>query len=151
MTLTKYGSMDTPMASPSSQIASEPSRPYQDSLSTVFERGELIHRSLIDGLCEMSVRTPHALAASCKWPSRNLHTRLDRLEGHLLKHQVELNVLLQSAGHRRTAPMRLAQRIFSALGHAEGAMIGAESRFESACQPLIDFIGARTRELSRYC
>jgi hypothetical protein len=30
-------------------------------------------------------------------------------------------------------------------------MIGAESSFESRCQPLIDLIGVRTNELGRYC
>ncbi|MDR6539756.1 hypothetical protein J2739_005558 [Variovorax soli] len=120
------------------------------TLSAIFEIGEHVYRAVVEGLRDapdLSFEPGTTRGGSL---SLIIHARVDRLSRHLLDHQVELRRLLKSAGHRRTLSMRLAHRIFMVLGDAEGAMIGAESRFEGTCQPLIDLIAARTDELARY-
>ena len=122
------------------------------ALSVLFESGELIQRSLVEALrdtpdpaLQLGSKGGGALATLV------VNARLDNLHRHLRTHHSELSDLLKAAGHRRTMPMRLAHGIFLALGELEGTMIGAESSFESRCQPLIDLIGVRTNELGRYC
>jgi len=116
--------------------------PEKPTIRSHLERGEIIHRSLIDELSKVPDRTPGPM----RWESV-----ADRLGRHLLDCHVDLNSLLNATRHRRTETSRLAQKIFLALGSAEGAMIGAETEFESSCRPLIDFIHTRTYELARLC
>lgn len=132
--------------------AASPCRSGPGALSAMFESGELNHRSLVeafrnmpDRARELSSKDGGALATLI------VNARIDHLHKHLLAHRAELSQLLKAIGHRRTMPMRLAHGIFLALGEVEGAMIGAESQFESRCQPLIDLIAVRTNELGRYC
>jgi len=122
------------------------------TLSTIFERSELAHRSLVESIRDTPdrMREPNHTRGS-SLDALIVNARLNNLREHLRNHGVELSLLLKAAGHRRTVPMRLAHRIFLALGETEGAMIGAESRFESMCQPLIDLIAVRTNEVGRYC
>lgn len=122
------------------------------ALSAMFESGERIHRSLVEAFSDM----PDPASQLSSKDGGTLATliataRLDHLHKQLLIHHTELSQLLKAIGHRRTMPMRLAHGIFLALGEVEGAMIGAESRFETRCQPLIDLIAVRTNELGRHC
>ena len=120
--------------------------PCPGSLSAMFERSERIHQLLIEALCE----TPDQVRSASAGRRANTQTRLDSLQWHLLKRQTELSALLKEIAHQRTPAMQMAHRIFSALGHAEGAMIGAEPQFENSWRPLIEFIGMHTSDLSRH-
>ena len=126
-------------------VSVDSGRTATDSLSVLCERNERLHRSMIEGLLAI----PEEPATSPN--SLRIEEQLCHLESHLLERHIDLLELLQSAGHCRTEPMHLAHEVFMALGHVEGSMMGAEARFEKACQPMIDLITARTNELSRYC
>lgn len=125
--------------------------PCRGGLSAIFESSERIQLALVEGLRDTPdlIRFYGSLRSGP--PALIVNARLDRMRRHLLELQEELGRLLKAAGHRRTLPMRLAHGIFLALGHAEGAMIGAESQFENACRALMHLIAARTSELGRYC
>ncbi|VTU40818.1 hypothetical protein H4CHR_05551 [Variovorax sp. PBS-H4] len=118
----------------------------------MFETGELNHRSLVETFRNMPERArQHASKEGEALATLIVNARLNHLHKQMLAHRTELSHLLKTLGHRRTMPMRLAHGIFLALGEVEGAMIGAEQRFETSCQPLIDLIAVRTNELGRYC
>ena len=136
--LWKFSSLSPPVVANSGCMTAE-------SLSALFERGERLHSSVVEKLRGIT----HQPATSAH--SIHIQEQLSHVQTHLLERHVDLHKLLDNAGHRRTGPMNLAHDVFMALGHAEGAMIGAERRFESTCQPLMDVISARTTELSRYC
>ncbi|OUL98899.1 hypothetical protein [Variovorax sp. JS1663] len=123
----------------------EPGLTKTDLLSTLFERSERFHHAMVEQLCNVPKESdlPAYRADIEAW--------LAHMEAHLLEQQVGLAHLLERAGHHRTTPMSLAHGVFVALGHAEGAMIGVESRFENNWQPMIDLVSAHTSELSRYC
>jgi hypothetical protein len=144
--------MQAPTIHPVASAAAPTCRSGTGALSVLFESAELIHRSLVEALrdtpdpaLQLDSKGGGTLAALV------VNARLDNLHRHLRTHHSELSELLKAAGHRRTMLMRLAHGIFLALGELEGTMIGAESSFESRCQPLIDLIGVRTNELGRYC
>lgn len=135
-----------------SAAASSPCRSGSGALSAMFESGELNHRSLVETFRDMPDRArQHSSKDGGALATLIINARLDHLHKHMLAHRAELSQLLKTIGHRRTMPMRLAHGIFLALGEVEGAMIGAESRFETRCQPLIDLIAVRTNELGRHC
>jgi hypothetical protein len=144
--------LQAPTLHATASAAASPCRSGSGALSAMFEVGELNHRSLVEMFRDMPGRArPHASNDSEALATLVINARLDHLHKHLLAHRTELSQLLKAAGHRRTMPMRLAHGIFLALGEVEGAMIGAESLFETRCQPLIDLIAVRTNELGRYC
>lgn len=125
--------------------------PCRGGLSAIFESSERIQLALVEGLRDTPDLMRFYGSLRSGPPALIVNARLDRMRRHLLELQEELGRLLKGAGHRRTLPMRLAHGIFLALGHAEGAMIGAESQFENACRALMHLIAARTSELGRYC
>ena len=104
--------------------------PEKPAIRSHLERGEIIHRSLIDEFFNV----PDRMLGTTQWESVAVavNSRLDRPVRHLRDCHVDVNALLQAARHRRTETARLAQKIFLALGSAEGAMIGAETEFESS-------------------
>ncbi|KWT70219.1 hypothetical protein APY03_6731 [Variovorax sp. WDL1] len=144
--------LQAPTLHATASAAASPCRSGAGALSAMFESGELSHRSLVETFHDMPDRARrHSPKDGEALATLIINARLDHLHKQMLAHRAELSELLKAIGHRRTMPMRLAHGIFLALGQVEGAMIGAESRFETRCQPLIDLIGVRTNELGRYC
>ncbi|VTU37881.1 hypothetical protein H6CHR_05083 [Variovorax sp. PBL-H6] len=144
--------LQAPTLHASGSATISPCRSSSGALSAIFETGELNHRSLVETFRNLPERArQHGSKDGEALATLIVNARLDHLHKHLLAHRTELSELLKAIGHRRTMPMRLAHGIFLALGEVEGAMIGAESQFESRCHPLIDLIAVRTNELGRYC
>lgn len=79
----------------------------------------------------------------------DLRFRLKRYVWHPRDHAVDIDKILDEAGHRRTATQRFASRLFSGLGIAEGALIGAEGLMDSRLRDLARTIDQRADEAER--
>ncbi|MGQ4728565.1 MULTISPECIES: DinB family protein [Streptomyces] len=78
-----------------------------------------------------------------------LRFRLKRYIWHPRDHAVSIDKILDASGHRHTANHRFASRLFSGLGTAEAALIGADGFMSDRVDALTATINERADEASR--
>jgi hypothetical protein len=78
----------------------------------------------------------------------SLRFRLHRFDSHMRQHTVQLDKTLPSIGLAQTEAKRLLRLIYSALGDAEGAVIGAWDMASDLGAELANEINARTAEIA---
>ncbi|WP_327138901.1 DinB family protein [Nocardia sp. NBC_01327] len=78
-----------------------------------------------------------------------LRFRLQRYIWHPRDHAVSIDKILDASGHRHTANHRFASRLFSGLGTAEAALIGADGFFTDQIDSLAITINQRADEAAR--
>jgi hypothetical protein len=123
---------------------------YFGSLPELLERHERVHASLVHRFSTLSDTSLEAPGAGWEFQPVPVAFRLARLGWHLRDHCTSVETLLQGGCHRRSEAASLARSLYSALGSAEGAMIGAEKNFERLVQPVIAFIRTRMAELQAH-
>ncbi|MFE3317517.1 DinB family protein [Nocardia sp. NPDC059195] len=78
-----------------------------------------------------------------------LRFRLQRYIWHPRDHAVSIDKILDASGHRHTANHRFASRLFSGLGTAEAALIGADGFLADRVESLAIAINERADEAAR--
>ncbi|MBU3064798.1 hypothetical protein KO481_25125 [Nocardia sp. NEAU-G5] len=75
-----------------------------------------------------------------------LRFRLERYIWHPRDHAVSIDKILDASGRRHTANHRFAARLFSGLGTAEAALIGADGFLADRVEALATTINERANE-----
>ncbi len=78
-----------------------------------------------------------------------LRFRLERYIWHPRDHAVSIDKILDASGHRHTANHRFAARLFSGLGTAEAALIGADGFLADWVDSLTTAINERANEAAQ--
>ncbi len=78
-----------------------------------------------------------------------LRFRLERYIWHPRDHAVSIDKILDASGHRHTANHRFAARLFSGLGTAEAALIGADGFLADRVDSLATTINERADEAAQ--
>lgn len=94
------------------------------SRAELFQTWEQRHEALMD---ELSTVEDEELEFAQSWwegSSVSIRFRLNRLGWHLQDHAAVVETICERVGRTRSEAERLVVRIFTALGSAEGAMIG---------------------------
>lgn len=78
----------------------------------------------------------------------SLRFRLHRFDSHMRQHTVQLDKTLPGIGLAQSEAKRLLRLIYSALGEAEGATIGAWEVASDVGAELANIISARTAEIA---
>jgi tetratricopeptide (TPR) repeat protein len=116
-----------PEVMPATDIVADQGQP-PGSHETLREMLALYERLHIKNTEDFSGITDEELGIRSAWWENgpvDLRFRLKRLVGHPRDHAIYIDKILDKLGHHRSATERFAARLFSGLGTAEGALIGA--------------------------
>jgi hypothetical protein len=120
-----------------------------ETLSDLLAQYERFH---LRNTKDYSDITEDELAMVSAWWEKggvDLRFRLKRYVWHPRDHAADIDKILDTAGHRRTNTQRFAARLFSGLGIAEGALIGAEGLLNDRLLSLAQTINERAEEAQR--
>jgi hypothetical protein len=117
-------------------------------LQDLLERFDQGHSVLIQGLAGLTDRELETTSAYWEDEPVDIRFRLYRFAWHLRGHIMQAEKIRSALGHRITDTDRLVRLLYSALGEAEGALIGAGERQHRLEKAVAGAIHSRVEEVS---
>jgi len=120
------------------------------SVSELLARLEFFHDRLIRRL--MDIRDDELETHSIYWEDESVDVRfrMYRFAWHLRSHTIQTDKIRLGLGHQLTDMDRLTRLIYTALGEAEGALIGAGEAQHELASAVVAAILARSEEIKRF-
>jgi hypothetical protein len=128
-------------------VADDEIPPDYGSLSELLVRFDSCHDKLIHEFAEISDEELDAPSVYWEDEPVSIRFRLYRFAWHIRSHTMQADRIRIALGHRLTDMDRFGRLLYSALGDAEGALIGAGESQRELERDLIASINARASEL----
>ncbi len=118
------------------------------SRSELLARFDSYHDELVHTLADITDEELDTLSIYWEDEPVDIRFRLYRFAWHLRGHTLQAEKIRTGLGHRMTDADRLIRLLYSALGDAEGALIGAGESQDEAENAVAASIDARVNEVS---
>ena len=144
----RNGDTTTPMPL-EAEALSDPPADY-GSLTEILARFDDGHSKLIQQLAMITDEELNAKSLYWEDEPVDVRFRLYRFAWHIRSHTMQADKIRIALGHRLTDMDRHTRLLYSALGEAEGSLIGSGESQSLGLQTLATAISARTQELKEF-
>ena len=117
------------------------------ALDKMLTYDRTLHSAIIEefsGISDEELELPSTFWEETRFPIKH---RLHRYEAHFVQHTVQIDKTLVAIGNAPTESKRLLRKIYAALAEAEGMMIGAGERENTAIHETASSLSERTKEI----